>query len=274
MNTMNDSMAVLVNQHTVRIERLVPGPIETVWGYFTERDLLAKWLMPADIGKELGGLVEYVNPPVPMGLVEGVTAQPTSDVHSYGLINEYDPPRLLAYSWNDSTYDSASQFRIELKEQGDHVLVILIHSHLEPEWMAVTATGWHVSLLTLIALLKGEEPPETGPTFEKLLATYKVLIAGAGVVIVTTTASPALAAGMSNEAYQAIKSQKHELLVKYDSIWKDASSIEKDISQLERASERNDKALDALYRDLKIKRSDMSQIEYDIRDLDKVLASS
>ncbi len=174
----------------------------------------------------------------------------------------------------ESVYDTASEFRVELKEQDDQVRLTIIHSHLDPEWMAVTATGWHVQMAVLRAILKGEEKPDVEQLFEQLLKEYRLIIASAGVVVVATIASPAQASVLSDDTYKQIKSQRHEILAKYDRIWMDAKTIDADIAVLEKSTERNDKALDALYRDLKDKKSDLSKIEFGLKDLDKVLQSS
>lgn len=268
---MNDSMGVIVNRHTVKMERMLPGPIDKVWDYFTDSDRIEEWLMPGRVEKELGGLIEFTSPPVPKDFVEGVIEH-SEDVFSCGMVSEFDPPRVLAYSWNEFIYDSASEFKIELEEKDGQVHLVLTHSHLDAEWMAVTATGWHTSLMTLIAILKGEEKPDITPSFNKLLEDYKVVLASAGVVVVATTASPAMASELSDQAYKQVKSQKHSLLVKYDSLWKDAKHLKDDIRRLERAANRDNKAIDALYRDLKYKKQDMHKIEQDVRDLDKVLS--
>lgn len=270
---MNDSMGKLVNNHTIRIERLLPGPIDRVWKYWTDSELLTEWLMPGFVENKPGGLIEFVSPPVTEDLVQGVKPH-SEDIVSRGVISKFDPPHILQFSWLESIYDTASDFRIELEERGDQVHLVLIHSHLDAEWMAVTATGWHVQLEMLLAILKGEEKPDASALFERLLGEYRLLIAGAGIVIVATTTSPAFADGSSDAAYKQIQAQKHQLLVKYDNLWKDAKNIDSDIGVLEKSSVRNDKALDALYRDLKEKKSELSRIEYDIRDLDKVLQRS
>lgn len=270
---MNDSMGILVNGHTIRMERLLPGPIERVWQFCTDSDLLNEWLMPGSIDAKPGGLIEFVCPAVSEELVPGVKPH-SDDVISRGLISECDPPRVLAFSWFESIYDTATEFRIELEERDDQVLLVLTHSHLDPEWMAVTATGWHVQMAVLLALLKGEEKPDIAPLFDQLLKEYRALFASAGVVVIALSASPAFASELSNEAYKQIQSQRHELLVNYDHIWKDAKNIDADIAVLEKSSVRNDKAIDALHRDLKDKKSELRRIELDVHDLDKVLQSS
>ena len=40
---------VLTEPATLRIERLLPGPIERVWAYLTESDLRRKWLAAGEM---------------------------------------------------------------------------------------------------------------------------------------------------------------------------------------------------------------------------------
>ncbi|HAQ36252.1 MAG TPA: ATPase, partial [Alphaproteobacteria bacterium] len=40
---------------TLRFERLLPGPIETVWAYLVEPDLRAQWLAGGEMDLKPGG---------------------------------------------------------------------------------------------------------------------------------------------------------------------------------------------------------------------------
>jgi uncharacterized protein YndB with AHSA1/START domain len=44
MNTATANAATLIEPGTVKMERLLPGPVERVWAYITESDKRAKWL--------------------------------------------------------------------------------------------------------------------------------------------------------------------------------------------------------------------------------------
>ena len=48
----------LIDESTVRFERLLPGPIERVWGYLTEKEKRAKWLCGGDVETSVGGHVD------------------------------------------------------------------------------------------------------------------------------------------------------------------------------------------------------------------------
>jgi uncharacterized protein YndB with AHSA1/START domain len=61
MNTAldNDAFGQLTAAHTVRIERLMPGPIERLWAYLTESDKRAQWLSAGAMDLQPGGTVEH-----------------------------------------------------------------------------------------------------------------------------------------------------------------------------------------------------------------------
>ncbi len=48
----------LLDEHTVRFERLLPGPIERVWSYIVDSDKRRKWLCAGDIGAGDGAHVD------------------------------------------------------------------------------------------------------------------------------------------------------------------------------------------------------------------------
>ena len=51
---MND-MSTSTEQGTVRLERLLPGPIERVWAYLTESDKRATWFAGGPFELRVGG---------------------------------------------------------------------------------------------------------------------------------------------------------------------------------------------------------------------------
>jgi uncharacterized protein YndB with AHSA1/START domain len=51
---MND-MSTSTEQGTVRLERLLPGPIERVWAYLTESDKRATWFAGGTFDLRVGG---------------------------------------------------------------------------------------------------------------------------------------------------------------------------------------------------------------------------
>src|SRR5204862_6966597 len=86
MHTMNDDNGHIENAKWIRFERLLPGPIERVWEFLTDSQQLPVWF---------GGVgMQYVIEPRPGGEVN------LADGHIRGVVTQWQPPRLLGYTWN------------------------------------------------------------------------------------------------------------------------------------------------------------------------------
>ena len=118
---------------TVRVERLLPGPIGRVWDYLTDATLRAQWLAGGALEPRVGGRVELVfnnstltehdDPP------PAKYAQYAGESRMAGTITEFDPPYLLAYTWGEADGEH-SHVRFELATQGPQVRLVVTHSRL------------------------------------------------------------------------------------------------------------------------------------------------
>jgi len=158
-----NEFAVATSSDTVRIERLLPGPIERVWSYLTESELRRKWLASGSMDLRVGGAVNLrfkhseLSP-----VVETIPKKYESlrDGHDMtGRITQCDPPRLLSYTWGEqSGHDSEVTF--ELTQQSNDVLLVITHRRLATrEDMHSVAGGWHTHLDVLADHLHGRTPP-------------------------------------------------------------------------------------------------------------------
>src|SRR5262245_23524320 len=55
-----DAYGVLTEPTTLKIQRLLPGPIERVWAYLTESNLRRKWLAAGEMEMKAGAPFELV----------------------------------------------------------------------------------------------------------------------------------------------------------------------------------------------------------------------
>jgi uncharacterized protein YndB with AHSA1/START domain len=126
----------------VRFERRLSHPPERVWRAVTEPGELAAWF-PDTIEGEFAPGAEVRFPKfAEMGLP------------AIGTVIEFDPPRLLAFTWGTST------LRFELEPDGDGCRLVFTDA-LPREESAKNAAGWEVCLEKLEARLAGEGPAET-----------------------------------------------------------------------------------------------------------------
>src|SRR6202158_4737459 len=146
---------VLIEPATVRIERLLPGPIERVWAYLTESELRRQWLAAGEMEMKVGAPIELVwrndeltNPP-------GQRPPGFPDEHRMqSRITELDPPRKLAIAWG-----STGGVSFEVEAKGNEVLLTVIHRRVpDRATLLNVAAGWHMHLDILVARATGIEP--------------------------------------------------------------------------------------------------------------------
>jgi uncharacterized protein YndB with AHSA1/START domain len=150
-----DAYGTLIEPTTLKIQRLLPGPIERVWAYLTESDMRRKWLAAGKMEMKIGAPFEMVwrndeltNPPGkrPDGFGEEHRMQ--------GRITELDPPRKISFTWSET-----GDVSIELETRGSEVLLTLIHRRLpNRDYMLRVSAGWHMHLDVLVARANGREP--------------------------------------------------------------------------------------------------------------------
>ena len=159
----------LIEPATVKIERRLPGPIERVWAYLTQSDLRRQWLAAGDMPMKVGASFELVwrnneltNPP-------GTNPFDGSGEHRMtSRLTGVDPPRKLSFEWGDT-----GGVTFELEEQGDEVLLKVIHRRLpDRKMLLLVSTGWHAHLDVLVARMRGEEPDPFWDRFTALRSEY------------------------------------------------------------------------------------------------------
>lgn len=174
--------ATLDTDNCLRIERLLPGPIERIWQYLTDSDKRATWLAVGNMELRNGGKVDFLfrncqltdnddAPPAKYG--------PADAEHSMlGQITACEPPHLLSFLWNQGSA-AESEVRFELAPQGEKVLLVVIHSRLEKraEILSV-AGGWHTHLDILLARLEGLTPAGFWRTHTRLEQEYERIFSG------------------------------------------------------------------------------------------------
>lgn len=152
----------LTARDAIRIERLLPGPIDRVWDYFLDADKRRLWIGGGAIEPFVGGRVEIAVDNASLSEKDDPPPPRYAGDHGKGLIagevTACERPNLLAYRWSHGG-DLPSEVRIELEERGDRVLLTLTHRRLPSrDWLLSVSAGWHTHLDILAALLAGEKP--------------------------------------------------------------------------------------------------------------------
>lgn len=162
MNAQLDAYGTLVGRDAVRFERLLPGPIDRVWSYFTDSERLPRWFSAGSVAPVVGGDVRF-------------------DMGMNGRVTAFEPPHLLEYTWNEPERERGvvldALVRFELKTEGEQVRLVLLHSRISNAYHPQFGAGWHVLLDRLDANLAEREPEPFAPTFALLVPVYEARFA-------------------------------------------------------------------------------------------------
>jgi uncharacterized protein YndB with AHSA1/START domain len=173
---MNDvgtsTMGTSTEPGTVRLHRLLPGPIERVWAYLTESDKRATWFAGGTFDLRVGGRAnlhfDHSN----------ISPEKTPDEYKSkkadwpGTITRVEPPRLLSYTFEPGGPESEVTF--ELEARGKDVLLVITHRRLpDRKTMVGVASGWDAHVAILSDRLNGVEPRPFWTTHAKLKAEYE-----------------------------------------------------------------------------------------------------
>jgi len=151
----------LLDENTVRFERLLPGPIERVWRYLTEDEKRAKWLCGGDVETTAGGHVDMHFHNVSLSSNDDI---PRPDKYRdkpekmsfTGKVTRCEPPHVLRHTWEFG--DEHSEVCYELEEQGEKVRLVLTHRRLETTDTVLSVSGgWHTHLNILVDVLEGNQ---------------------------------------------------------------------------------------------------------------------
>lgn len=164
-----DAYGTLIEPTTLKIQRLLPGPIERVWAYITDGELRRKWLAAGQMQMQAGTPFEFVWRNDELTDPPGSKPEGFGDEHRMASrITEFDPPHRISFTWNDS-----GDVSIELETRGDEVLLTLIHRRLpNRNTMLKVSAGWHMHLDVLVARASGKQPEPFWDGWLRLTGEY------------------------------------------------------------------------------------------------------
>lgn len=156
-DTHDSDYATLTAADTVRIERMLPGPIERVWAYLTDGELRRQWLAAGDMDLHAGASFELVwrndtlsDPPGrrPDGFDAEHRMQST--------IVDVDAPHRLVFTWG-----RGAEVTFELATIGKSVRLTIVHRRLpDRATLLKVGAGWHSHLDVLTDRMAGSMPSE------------------------------------------------------------------------------------------------------------------
>ena len=164
-----DAYGVLSEPATLKIERLLPGPIERVWAYLTQSDMRRQWLAAGKMEMKVGAPVEFVWRNDELSSSPGQRPEGfPEEQRMLSRITEADPPRKIAFTWSGS-----GDVSFELTPKGKDVLLTVIHRSLpDRATLLMVAGGWHMHLDILVARANGKEPQPFWDGWSRLHKEY------------------------------------------------------------------------------------------------------
>ncbi len=141
---------------TIRMERILDAPIETVWRWLVDSELRGQWFAGGAADDREGGEIELVFDHDNLSTDD--VPYPEKYKASKGAVSRekivaYDPPHRLAFSW-DGGKEGVATF--DLLPDGDRTKLVLTHSGISgPAAMANFGGGWYSHLEVLQTKLAG-----------------------------------------------------------------------------------------------------------------------
>ncbi|PKQ05215.1 MAG: ATPase [Alphaproteobacteria bacterium HGW-Alphaproteobacteria-11] len=177
---MKDAKAhgILIDNRTVRFERLLPGPIERVWKYLTDAELRGLWFAGGPMEPRVGGTMNIVFDNNNLG---SHPSSPPERFKQYGgtfdskhIVTIYEPPHRLGFTWGDDMDPNGSVVEIELTPEGDKVRLVLTHRRLSGIDGAINVSGgWHTHLAMLAEQLEGNPKTPFWEAFDGVEEEYR-----------------------------------------------------------------------------------------------------
>ena len=162
-----------VDNTTIRLERLLPGPIERVWSYLTDSEKRGQWFASGAFELKVGGKAELVfdhdnisDERYPADALKHKGKVVT------GTVVRCEPPRLLTFNWGPEPTDSEITF--ELTHSGDNVLLTITHRNIQTRDLKVNyASGWDTHTAILEDILTGTPRRPFWTAHRELVKSYE-----------------------------------------------------------------------------------------------------
>ncbi|SHM27236.1 SRPBCC family protein [Roseibium suaedae] len=160
---------MLTEPATLKIQRLLPGPLERVWNYLTDDRLRATWLAagPMTLEKDAAFTLTWRNDNLSKSPAQRPDGFPEEHSMDSRILEVHAPYRLI-FTWGER-----GEVCFDLEEQDGKVLLTVVHKRISDRANTVMiGAGWHRHLEVLADRLDGREPDTFWAGWLKLRAEY------------------------------------------------------------------------------------------------------
>jgi uncharacterized protein YndB with AHSA1/START domain len=176
--TIKHSLGTLIEPATLRMERILPAPIERVWAYLVDPEKRRSWLAGGTMAQEPGGVFELRFQHTELSgeeAPEHYAAYRKTHIQKSRVVR-IEPLKLLTISWGDDSA-TASEVTFELTPQGDATQLVLTHRRLPDRKETVSvSSGWHAHLDVLDDVLNDRQPHGFWTNLEAVEKAYEAHI--------------------------------------------------------------------------------------------------
>ena len=168
-HTKAEDFGTLIEPTTLKIERMLPGPIERVWSYLIDSDLRRQWFASGDMKMEPDAPFELVWRNHELSTKPGKRPEGIPEERRMqSCVIACEPPHKLSFTWGEK-----ADVSIELQTRGERVLLTLVHRRIADRAMALNVSaGWHSHLDLLVAVLNGTESQPFWDNWSSLKKEY------------------------------------------------------------------------------------------------------
>lgn len=173
--TLKHSLGTQTAPATLRVERILPAPVERVWAYLVDPEKRRTWLAGGSMAAAPGGVFELRFQHTELSgeeAPEHYAAYRKTHIQKSRVVR-IEPLKLLTITWGSES-DTASEVTFELSPKGDGTRLVLTHRRLPDRKETVSvASGWHAHLEVLDDVLHERKPQGFWTNLSELEAAYE-----------------------------------------------------------------------------------------------------
>ncbi|MDQ0068579.1 uncharacterized protein YndB with AHSA1/START domain [Variovorax boronicumulans] len=173
--TLKHSLGTQTAPATLRVERILPAPVERVWAYLVDPEKRRTWLAGGSMAAAPGGVFELRFQHTELSgeeAPEHYAAYRKTHIQKSRVVR-IEPLKLLTITWGSES-DTASEVTFELSPKGDGTQLVLTHRRLPDRKETVSvASGWHAHLEVLDDVLHERKPQGFWTNLSELEAAYE-----------------------------------------------------------------------------------------------------